>query len=152
MLQLDHEPVTSGSINEKPVKRLSHYHSPSFPAQQLKDSMRIPKRAVASHGWGLDGNVDDVFYAAALGYDESFAHDCKGKELEAYFAETGEIETMRVLFERLQTMKTYESNAEKLKRKGISLGRLNPKPTTNEAPDPKKFAENKTESTTGFVR
>ena len=65
MLQLDNEPSKPGSIHEKPVKRLSHYHSPSFPARQLNESSRIPKRAVASHGWGLDGNVDDVFYAGS---------------------------------------------------------------------------------------
>ena len=31
----------------------------------------IPSAAIASHGWGIDGKVDDLFYKAALGYDDN---------------------------------------------------------------------------------
>ena len=88
----------------EPFRHPPHYHSPSYPLKELNNSRLIPKRAIASHGWGLDGMVDDVFYSAALGYQDAEAVVSNCMTLEAYFSSHNELKSVKEIFQQLQQL------------------------------------------------
>ena len=86
-------------------KDLPHYHSPAYPLQDLQRSGIIPSAAIASHGWGIDGKVDDLFYKAALGYDDNALFSSMQSLLEDYFTKNGEIDGLHAYFSCLLSVR-----------------------------------------------
>ena len=94
-------------------KDLPHYHSPSFPMKSLERSGIIPGSVIATHGWDLDGDVDNLFYETAINYDEDDIFEARKKVLEIYFKENGEVKTLHEYFSYLLSAR------EKIEGKGM---------------------------------
>ena len=105
-------------------KDLPHYHSPAYPLQDLQRSGIIPSAAIASHGWGTDGKVDDLFYKAALGYDDNESFSAMQSFLESYFTKNGEIDELHAYFSYLLSMRLQSEGENMLHPDSIHLSTM----------------------------
>ena len=105
-------------------KDLPHYHSPAYPLQDLQRSGIIPSAAIASHGWGIDGKVDDLFYKAALGYDDNALFSSMQSLLEDYFTKNGEIDGLHAYFSHLLSVRLQSEGENMLHPDSIYLSTI----------------------------